>query len=72
MEKIDIGKTSYADIAKKNSNPVPEKIKSFLLQEKQEERKIKSTNCNLIIHGVDESVEESLEELNKAEKYIEN
>ena len=64
---------SYAEITKKNTAEKTNNIKGILQEQKIEERKIKETECNLIIHGVDESMEETKEELERDDKdFIEN
>jgi len=49
---------SYAAVA---SRQIEKNIENVLRREKQEERQIQSTACNLILHGVDESTEDSEE-----------
>ena len=43
-------------------------IKSFLKEEKKEERLINTTKCNIIVHNLDENKRENLEEQQKDDK----
>ena len=72
-EQLTNYEITYADITKKSTAENTATIKEILKSKKIEERKIKETESNLIIHGVDESMEETKEEMETNDKdFIEN
>ena len=66
INKEDVTKetkhVSYADIAKDESRKQEESIKNFLKEEKEEERWINATRCNIIVHNLGENKHENKEE----------
>ena len=59
---------SYAQIAKKHIEAQSEKIQEMIVKDKEEERWIRSTSCNQIVHGIDETMNEPRDECRKSDK----
>ena len=67
-ETNKVGTISYAQATKKQIEAQSEKIERVIMKEKHEDRWIKLTSCNLIIHGVDETIEETKQKCKKGDK----
>ena len=63
---------TYADITKEELKQQEVNIKSFIKEEKEEERWLNSTKCNIIVHNMGENKDETLEEQRTGDKdYVE-
>ena len=63
---------SYADITKDELKKQEVSIKSFIKEEKEEDRWMNSTKCNIIVHGLGENKCENKEEQQVGDKnYVE-
>lgn len=66
------GNASFAEAAKKHITMATDDLKKIMREEKIEKKTIKSRACNLIIHGVDEIMDEIKEEQEESDKnYVE-